>query len=378
MRVLFISAPIGAGHIKAAQAVCEELRVLEPDGVFQVVNIFDFLPPSWGRFILAFYLKILALFPQAYGLMYGWGNQSSLALWGRKLVSRYLANRLEQYLTDWQPDMVVCSHATPAGLVADLVKRRRIFAPTLAIVTDFVVHRLWIYPEIEQYAVADEKLRDFLLKYEIPTQRIMCSGIPVGAEFSEAVQKEDVLSELGLAKEKQTVLLMGGGAGLLPMEAIILAGVEQLTNVQWIAIAGQNQRLQKKLIEIEALYPERVRAVGYTQQVHRFMAAADVLVSKPGGLTVAESLCRQMPLVIYRPIPGQEEANTTFLIEHGVAVRAETVQDVVGNLMKLLCEDSVPLENMLQRIKQLRRPEAAKQIALLIKERIKSKNNEKC
>ncbi len=378
MRVLFISAPIGAGHIKAAQAVCEELRVLEPDGVFQVVNIFDFLPPSWGRFILAFYLKLLAVFPQAYGLMYGWGNQSSLALWGRKQVSRYLANRLEQYLTEWQPDMLVCSHATPAGLVADLVKRRRIFAPTLAIVTDFVVHRLWVYPEIEQYAVADEKLRDFLLKYEIQPQRITCSGIPVGAEFVEAVEKEAVLAELGLAKEKQTILLMGGGAGLLPMEEIILAGVEQLPDVQWIAIAGQNHKLQKKLMKIETRYPKRVRGIGYTQQVNRFMAASDVLVSKPGGLTVAEALCRQMPLVIYRPIPGQEEANAAYLIENGVAVRAETVQGVVEKLTNLLCEDNVQLKNMLQRVKQLRRPAAAKQIALLIKERIKGKNDEKC
>lgn len=380
MRVLFISAPIGAGHIKAAQAVARALQEMDASCATQMVNVFDFLPPLLGRLILGSYLKVLDLFPQLYALMYGWGNVSPLALWGRRIVSRLLANRLERYLSDWKPDLVVCSHATPAGLVADLAARKRLNVPTVAVVTDYVVHRLWVYPEIEQYVVAHEELSDFLAGYGIAKTRVACNGIPVSAQFGvdQPTERKAVLRELTLSEARKTVLLMGGGAGLLPMESILAAALEAMPEVQWIAVAGKNKALFQRLQELQKKWPEQLRAFGYHDQVHRLMDAADLLVSKPGGLTVAEALCEKLPIIIYRPIPGQEEANTAYLLKQQVALRAESTQEIIAMLRRLLYEQPSELEMMTVKAQQLGRPNAAAEVADWIYKRIALKNSEKC
>ena len=138
------------------------VRRLEPGAETVVANVFDFFSPWLGRTILAAYLKILDVFPGLYGAAYGWGNSSRLALAGRKIISSFLAGRMRRYLDVQKPDAIVVTHATPAGLIAYLAAAGSLDIPTFAVVTDFVVHRLWVYPELDRYFVADEQLRAYL------------------------------------------------------------------------------------------------------------------------------------------------------------------------------------------------------------------------
>lgn len=380
MRVLFLSAPIGAGHIRAAQAIAKALEDEETTCHTAVANVFAFLPPFWGRLILGAYMKILAFFPQAYGMMYGWGNESKVALLGRKYVSRFLAGRLERYLEQWKPDMIVCTHATPAGMVADLVRRGRLKVPTLGVVTDFVVHRLWVYPELGGYVVAHEALRDYLMQHGVARDKIVCLGIPVAIDFTKPLKKDKaaLLQELGLEAKTKTVLLMGGGGGLLPMPEIIAACSEVLPDLQFIAVAGNNHKLQRRLDALERRFPKRLKVLGYTERVAELMAVADLLISKPGGLTVAESLSMGLPLLIYRPIPGQEEANSRYLQKQGVAFSAQSLQEVRSFIKTLFVSERESLDMAAKKAFELGRPTAARAVSEIIKERIHIKNNEKC
>lgn len=379
MRVLFLSAPIGAGHIRAAQAVAKALVNIDANSQTEVANIFAFLPPLWGRLILNIYLKILDVFPKAYGMMYGWGNESAVALWGRKYVSRFLAGRLEKYLLNWRPDMIVCTHATPAGLIADLVSRGRLDASTLAVVTDFVVHRLWVYPDLDGYVIADESLREYLIKHGVAAQKISCLGIPVAEDFLQKTStREATRLQLELDAKRKTILLMGGGAGLLPMSDIIAECAVLFPELQWIAVAGNNKKLQRKLQKVKELAPERIRVFGYTEKVAELMRTADLLISKPGGLTAAEALCSELPLIIYRPIPGQEEANSRFLTCQGTAFRAESIEEVKRLIKRLLFEETEALAVAAKRAAAIGHADAADQVAKMIKARIKIKNSEKC
>lgn len=361
-RVLLISAPIGSGHVRAAQVVGKAMQKKNPAVEIRLVNVFDFFSPAIGKTILKVYLTILNLLPQAYGMMYGWGNSSKLALLGRALISRYLGTRMRNYIEAFRPQLIVCTHATPAGLVAHLLHKQKINVPTVAVITDLVVHRLWIYPEIDRYFVANESMRATLERYGVVNEKIVISGIPVGEEFTVPVEKSLTLARMGLRDDRKTVLVMGGGAGVLPMGDILQALQALDVPLQIAMICGNNKNLYKKLLvrKYESDCPVIIQ--GFISNVHEWMAVADIIISKPGGMTSAEALCCGLPMVIYRPIPGQEEANTRQLTECGAAVQADSLAHLQSILQDLLADSPVRLLDMRRRALANSRADAADHI----------------
>jgi processive 1,2-diacylglycerol beta-glucosyltransferase len=233
----------------------------------------------------------------------------------------------------------------------------------MAVITDYVVHRLWIYPEIDRYFVADDDLRKYLESQGIPLDKSETTGIPVEYAFREFTERSNVFKRLGLNPAVKTVLLMGGGAGLLPMKEIVCVFKSIKDSLQIIAVTGNNILLYE---ELKALHSSQhtIIAMGYVDNVHDIMSAADVLITKPGGMTSAEALSRCLPLIFYRPIPGQEEANAQFLKEKGVALYAHSAADVIGFVNALLFgKDGELHTNLLNSSRVLQRPLAADCIA---------------
>lgn len=363
-KVLFISAPIGAGHVRAAQAVGAAVRRLAPGTETLFVNIFDFFSPRLGRTILAAYLKILDIFPGAYGAAYGWGNTSRVALAGREAVSSFLAGKMRRYLAEQKPDAVVVTHATPAGLVAHLAARGGLPVPTFAIVTDFVVHRLWVYPEIDQYFVAADELCAYLAANGVDHSRSAAVGIPVDDRFTEPADRATVARRLELRPDLSTILVMGGGAGVLPMVEIVSACESLGRPLQVVAVTGRNASLRKKLAEqARSLRHVALIPLGFVENIHELMTVAHLLISKPGGMTAAEAMAKGVPLLVYRPIPGQEEANTRFLVARGAAVLVESPAMLSRTVAGLLAGSSEGLAAIRSAAFALGRPLAAETIA---------------
>jgi processive 1,2-diacylglycerol beta-glucosyltransferase len=367
-KVLFISAPIGSGHIQAAQAVAATLKAIAPDIAVEHANVFDFFPPAIGKAVLNIYLKLLKVFPRAYGSMYDWGNTSSFAVAGRELISTYLANRMNKYIKEINPALIVCTHATPAGLAARLVRTGDFAAPVLAIVTDYTVHRLWIYPEISQYFVADESLGNYLLTHDIRLDRYQVTGIPVNNGFVDGVRdRQTVLTSYGLSDNIATILLMGGGTGLLPMIEIIKTLETLEVSLQIIAVAGNNPPLHRALNKLATTLSFcKLIPLGFVTNVNELMAISHILVSKPGGMTCAEALASGLPLIIYQPIPGQEEANTRFLVLKSAAWRAESLSELRAIIAEVVTQTSDKLTAVKAKAEALGRPDAAKKIASYI------------
>lgn len=339
-RILFISAPVGAGHIKAAEAIRARLYKENEQIDTKMANVFDFFNPYLGQTILKVYLKILRIFPKLYGMAYSWGNASSFALGGRKIISSYLAKKMEKYIQDYNPTMIVCTHATPAGLVAHLIKKNKLKIPVVAVVTDFVVHRLWIYPEIQHYIVANNNMRDFLIQHGIKPSGIKVMGIPVDEKFLIPMDRQAILEKLQFSSAVQTILIMGGGTGLLPMDEIVTCCENIQRPLQLIVVTGNNKSIYNKLITLQPTLRNNVKVFGYIDNVHELMAISDLIISKPGGMTVAEALCQGVPLLIYKPIPGQEEANTNYLLSCKAALRADSLADIQENIRRLFSDDS--------------------------------------
>lgn len=361
--VLFMSAPIGAGHIRAAQAVSQMLKITNPACKTELCNVFDFFHPAIGQTILKSYLRLLDIFPQAYGSMYSWGNQSQMALLGRDLISRLLARRMANYICNFQPSVIVCTHATPAGLVAWCKKNGLLTVPAIGIITDFVIHRLWVYPEFDHYFVAHTGMVEYLSKYGIAHKSVTVSGIPISLAFSQPIDSSQVLRNLNLSQDRKTILLMGGGAGVLPMDRILEMCMEIDKPLQFITIAGNNRQLYRKLMRMATSSKHPVRVLGYIDNVHEIMSAVDLLISKPGGMTVSEALALGVPLIIYRPIPGQEEANTSYLLARRAALRADSLPELKTILQNLMAGEQAELSRLQHQAAALGCPDATKSIA---------------
>lgn len=365
MKAIIISAPIGSGHIRAGQAVGAALQSIDPKADIGYINVFDFFPSYIGQSILRAYLKILALFPQAYGMAYSWGNTSRLALFGRKLVSRVLARQMRTFLQAQRPDVIVCTHATPAGLAAELSGRGELTIPVVAVVTDFVVHRLWMYPEITHYCVASQALREQLAVHGISPQRSTASGIPVTAGFV-AAHAASRTRESFPGGAMPTVMIMGGGAGLLPIPEIVNSLDILTEKIRIIAVCGSNRKLEACLSQMQKTSKHCLHVYGFVNNIAELMAAADLLITKPGGLTAAEAMCCGLPMLLYRPIPGQEMENSKYLIAQGSALPVNAITELGVLVDKLLCEKE-QLRQMRQNALVMGRPDAAERAARLIR-----------
>ena len=372
VRVLILAAPIGSGHLRAAQALAkafEDSNAGKAETEVRIVDIFSFFPAVFGSIFLKAYLKLLDLVPGVYGTLYSFGNNKG-SLSGRELINTVLARKLRRYLNDEFPaDCIVCTHATPAGLVARLVRADTNPLLSFAVITDFVVHRWWVYNEIAHYCVAEEKMLEDLIGFGIDRGKCHITGIPIDAAFAFSRRsREEILQTIGLSPSCKTVLVMGGGAGVLPMEEIIRSCSNIDVPIQFIAVAGKNQNLMNRLNALSQRVPHPIKVCGFVDTIPEFMRIADLLVSKPGGMTSAEALCCRLPMILYRPIPGQEEGNAKSLIRSGVAVRADKPEQVRELIENLLVREPGRIDAMRHRAAQMAKPAAARAVAELVLE----------
>ena len=404
LKILIMSAPIGSGHRMAAVALEEALLRLENVEVVQG-NVFDFFPSVIGKAFLKFYGTVLKFCPFLYELSYRWSNQGGGSLWMRNLLNGILLRLGKAFIEEVKPDVVFSTHATPTGILS-LYKQK--YDPDLwlgVVITDFTVHRWLVCPGVDAYFVADEKLfgqiNDAAEHCDVMADVSgSCSGDNNGKPQAEnekqpeaapalfarfalqntvAESRTAVRKKYGWPEDAFVCLLAGGGGGMLPMEEIVRSLLaRQSEPVHIVAVTGHNDTLRKKLEALchrftnhsvaagaeDETMQSRLQVLGFTDSMPQLMQAADVVVTKAGGISLAECLaCGANPL-IYRPLPGQEQGNTAFLQnEYGVAA----VTDLRQLTEYLEQVRAVPVPERLRRQEQQKalygHPEAAKQIA---------------
>ena len=340
-RLLILSAGAGAGHNRAAEALREHAREEGIDAEW-----FDSLSFT-GR-----------VFRTLYAESYIWMASHSPALWGmlyklmgkrteqpnlRKLMKTYDSlnyRRLVRHIEEFRPDAVISTHFLPTNVY--LAHLGAAGPPLFTVITDLDVHSFWIADDVAGYFAGNEQTGWLLEKFGTPRDRIHVTGIPVHPAFSRSRGRDAVRRELGLDPDRPVVLFMSGGFGMGNMEEAL----ERLTGIgapfQLLVVAGRNEPMRKRLEKIARKSGGRARVHGFVKNVHDFMEAADLMISKAGGLTSSECLARSLPLVVYSPIPGQEERNADYLMENGAAVKAATmdllefrVAELMGDLPRL-------------------------------------------
>ena len=374
MRVLFLTASFGTGHTRAARSVQRALQERLPEAETLVVDPLAAARPMLSRMVSRAYLNVLKVTPWAFRYLYTGAEHPRLAKVGRSEVGRLLFLAMSRQILSlarrFDPDAIVCTHPFPLSVVGSLRRRGRLDKAVVgAIVTDYTAHPFWVTPGIDFYAVGADGLVAELVAAGAAPEQVAVTGIPVDSGFGSAVDREQVLRRLGLESGPLTVLAMGGGLGLGPMLEAVEALEQAGAGVQIIAVSGRNRRLRKELQYhlLEAKVPMAV--LGYTRRVAELMAASDLLVTKPGGLTSAEAMAAELPMCGVAPLPGQEERNLDFLQRSGVLLWADGMADLTRQVRELVADRS-RLAAMRQAAAKLARPEAALAVADVLVERV--------
>lgn len=313
-KVLIMSASIGTGHTQAARAIEEYVKTIPADWEVEHVDFLSNDVLSIDNIVKETYIKILDLFPLLYDLMYysSQGYKKGMAV--KTLISWGLKRRMLRMIADKKPDILVFTHPFPAGAAALLKRQHRLNIPLVGVITDFAIHQLWVYPQIDAYFVAASPLKKMLIEQGIDEEKITVSGIPVRHAFKQAVWHWDEEHET-----HKNILIMGGGLGMGSIRQS-LVHLDTLDDVDsFTVVTGYNADLYDEIYQLRRELRHPVKLLGYTNRIAELMVAASLLVTKPGALTCTEAATVQVPMVLYSPIPGQEEANATYMQEKGCA-----------------------------------------------------------
>ena len=304
--------------------------------------------------------------PQMYRFLYSRAEKATQIGPFRAWVHQFTAANLRTLIERTKPDVVVCTHAFPCGVMSEYKNQFSDAPPVVGVVTDFVVHSFWIHRNIDAYAVATPEMRNTLAARGIPKERVIVAGIPVVSGFAEPPSDRNALrKQLGLPPDRCAVLMMSGGLGIGPLEMMMRSLGEVRTPLAAIAIVGRNARLRRRVLEAAQHVNYPLRVLSFVDNVYDYMHAADVLLSKPGGLTSAEALVAGIPMVLVKPLPGQEERNTRYLVEKNAALRSKNQRELTKMVAQIL--DSSEMRNRVRdAAAKIAKPNAARDIASLV------------
>lgn len=361
-RIFILTLSVGTGHIRAAEVLQRALY----DCIDPVeVHLLDALKVAHSWFLM-FYVR-----------SYWWLLRSAPSLWRwlferrqRKLhrataprwVFRHGCKKVLEQLKTFAPHLVIANEIGAVEIAA-LGKREGWFhAPILAVQTDFQTEPPWVQAEVDAYCVGSEEARSQLVNWGTSPNRILVCGIPIDPVFSLPQDRRELRQALGLDARRPVVLVMGGGMGPAPLDAIVSRLELCRFPLQVLVVAGHDRGIKRTLEQLRGKVTLDLHVFGWTDTIPQLMAVADILITKPGGLTAAEALSAGLPMIVTHPIPGPEERHVQYLVQQGVAVEAETPEEIPQAVTKLLSKPE-SLAEMSRRQKDLARPDSAHAIA---------------
>lgn len=366
-RVAIATVTAGAGHVQAAAAMEEAWRRVHPQDRVERRDVLDFTSKLFRKLYADAYLKLVEHAPEVWGALFRKSDDPA-ALEQLERVRRGLgrvnARRFVDWLGEYKPDVVVCTHYLPQEILGGLKAKERLkpWPLVVSVVTDFEAHALWLEKVVDLYCVASDLTGARLVARGVPASQVVTTGIPVSERFTGKPDRKAARRKLGLRDDLPVLLVLGGGFGMGPVAEIVTALNRLETPVQVAVVCGRNQDLLREVAVVERKHPTHL--LGFVRNMQDWMAAADLVLTKPGGLTSSEALALGRPLLILNPIPGQETANSDFLLERGAASKVNRMEDLPFRLGELL-EEGV-LSGLAARSKALGRPQAAESVIAAI------------
>ncbi|SHE94746.1 MGDG synthase family glycosyltransferase [Alkalibacter saccharofermentans] len=358
-KVLIFTASTGGGHNIAANSLKEHFEASGYEAA--IFDAFKETNLLLDKVISRGYEKILSLSPRTYGRMYRAANNKTLSHYIVALITDVMEKNMMGIINENNPDLIIATHPLVTNVLGTLKEDREFDVPIISIVTDYMIHRAYIHDQIDAYVAGSEYTKETIIKKGVDEKKIHTYGIPVRKSFLDhtTIAVKDYSVDL-------SVLLMAGSMGTAHMEKAFLSLISSKHNLKIIVVCGKNDKVKSridKIMEDEHLN-KIVEVYGFVENIPELMDRGDVIITKPGGLTTTESIIKNIPMIIPYYIPGQEEENTDFLVETGMAIKVDKIKDLT-NVVDYLVHNKDILDSMAQNMSEMAKEQSIDRIIAL-------------
>lgn len=365
MNILIFSVSIGNGHDQVAHTLRNEFIRQDKSSRVKIINTISYISPILDKVILDSYLNILKFYPKAWGKLYEKTNRLDPIIDVNDIANKLITSKLRKTTVNFNPDVIICTHSFPAAIISSLKHKRKVQCPLMTVVTDFNIHSSYINEYTDYYIIPHEDLTYIMESFGVTKDKVLPYGIPIKREFTERHDRDKLIAKLGF-EDKKSILVMGGGLGLGEINNIVKSIDKYMNDVQIIAIAGRNHRLETKLKSLPT--KNKLVVYGFVNNIHELMELSDCIITKPGGVTTAEILSREKPLIIFSPLPGQEYENAEFLLNSGAAVTTSDVYKIPVLIDQIL-SSKVRINCIKEMTSILKKPDSSYNIVSFILEK---------
>jgi len=362
-KVLLLYITKLSGHHSASIAVEKAINIIDADAEVLNINAFSYTNPIWESIINRAYMSVVRNKPEIWDYLYDNPRVLTKVKKIREVVHRTNINKIKGLVTDFKPDVIACTQAYPCGMVADYKKVVKHEIPLVGILTDFAPHSYWVYENVNSYIVPSNEAGHRLIGSGILKERVKPFGIPVDPKYFSSSDKEKAIRELGLDASSPIILIMGGGQGLGPIRDILTELDTVRSKMQILVVTGTNKKLFSWISSQK--FNKKIIPYGYIDFVDKLMSVASLIVTKPGGVTVAEALSKYLPMIIVNPLPGQETMNTKFLVKEECALKADNEKHL-AELISIFLNNPDKLKELSDNIRSHAKPDAAMKIAEML------------
>ena len=349
-KILIFYASYGGGHLSAAKSIKQYIDEYYDDVETEMIDCVKYINKALDKVTTAAYREMAKKAPWAWEKVY-YKSQGGFLGKVSTTSNKIMAVKMAKLFREFNPDVVISTHPFGSQMTSYLKQKNKTNCTLATIMTDFKSHDQWLIGNrfVDFYFVSNSSMKDEMIKNDIPENKIFVTGIPISNRFLQSYNKEEICSLFDLDTNKKTVLFFGGGEyGLGKDKTVaILNCLADFLNIQVIAIAGKNEKMKQEFEKVvkEKKKEKTIKVLPFTDKVAELMSISDLVITKPGGLTVSESLASHLPLVVINPIPGQEEENAEFLESAGSAVWLKREDDPKKVLSDILTNES-KLEKM--------------------------------
>lgn len=372
-KIIIFYASYGGGHLSAAKSIEEQIHKSYPNIETELIDCMKYINKTIEKVTTSAYKEMAKKFPWAWGRVYSNSQKGPLAHISSR-ANQIMAVKLLKLLRQENADLIISTHPFGSQMCSYLKRKGKITSRIATIMTDFAPHDQWLVGEdfTDYFFVSNEGMKEAIVEKGVSANKIYVTGIPISSRFLQTYSKEEILKEFELAPNKKTILFFGGGEfGLGKSKTLEILNIlaENFNNIQIVAISGRNESMKKHFEEIVAQKNKAnsIKILEFTNKVPELMSISDFVITKPGGLTVSESLASGLPIVIINPIPGQEEENAEFLENKGVAIWLKKETDSKKEIEQLI-NVSEKLEEMKKQVNLLAKKNSTEDIvAILLK-----------
>jgi processive 1,2-diacylglycerol beta-glucosyltransferase len=354
-----------SGHHSATVAIEKAIRRLSPETEILNINAFNYTNPISEKIVNRLYNGVIKRTPKIWDYLYDNPTIVKRIEKIKEAIHKLNSPKLKTLFDKFKPDAVVCTQAFPCGMVADFKKTYISNIPLVAVLTDYVPHSYWIYDTVDYYITPSEEVSERLMKKGIASARIKSLGIPIELDFTREISRYETQQRLGLNPHIPIILIMGGGQGLGPIKTMVKTLEKVKPDLQEIVVTGTNKKLYRSLKRKIKKYKKKILVLGYVDNIDELMSISDIIITKPGGITVSEALAKKIPMIIVKPIPGQEASNTAYLVAKQAAIKVDKAK-YINAVVEDLLENPDKLKLLSESAALISKPQASLDIAKLL------------